>query len=122
MPSDMNGILCVFLCRLHKIVSYPFCINKQACTIEKRSLSTRPGVRSSLYPTPIETIAVDCIGRVVQLTTHTRAIYGVGLEDRIAALYPFEYCEKGSDKGGGGKSIVGGKRKGLGRYALVDAG
>ena len=84
----------------------------EACTIEKRSLSNRQGIRSSLHPIPIETVAVDCIGRVVQLTTqHTRAIYGVGLEDRVAALFPFEYCDKGGD----------GKRK-LGRYALVDAG
>ena len=59
------------------------------------------------------------MGRVVQLTTHTRAIHGVGLHDRVAALYPFQYCDRGSDSGGGSG---GGKRKGLGRYALVDAG
>lgn len=89
----------------------------EACTIERRSLSIRQGIRSSLHPTPIETVAVDCVGRVVQLTTHTRALYGIGLEDRVAALYPFEYFDKG-DQGDGGR---GGKRK-LGRYALVDAG
>lgn len=54
----------------------------------------------------------------MQLTTHARAVHGVGLGDRVAALYPFEYCDGGSDHG---CKIVG-KRKGLGRYALVDAG
>lgn len=89
----------------------------QACTIEKRSQSTRQGIRSSLNPTPIETISVDCIGRVVHLSnTHTRSTHNVALEDRIAALYPFEYC------GNGDVSGMIGKRKGLGRYALVDAG
>ncbi|KAL3779644.1 hypothetical protein HJC23_011443 [Cyclotella cryptica] len=91
-----------------------------ACTIEKRSLANRPGVRSSIHPTPIETIAVDCIGRVVQLTTHARAIHGVELEDRVAALYPFDYSDTSADKRGRRCGV--GKRKELGRYALVDAG
>ncbi|KAL7521099.1 hypothetical protein ACHAWX_005795 [Stephanocyclus meneghinianus] len=92
----------------------------EACTIERRSLANRPGVRSCIHPAPIETIAVDCVGRVVQLTTHARAIHGVALEDRVAALYPFDYAEKTGDKRGRRCGV--GQRKGLERYALVDAG
>lgn len=51
----------------------------------------------------------------MQLATHTRVKHGVGLEDRVAALYPFQYCDKGSEDNAS-------KRRGLGRYALVDAG
>ena len=72
----------------------------------------RPGVRcTESLPQGITTTGMDCIGRVVQLTTHARAIYGISIDDRVAALYPFEYNYGCKDKGRRNK-----------RYALVDAG
>lgn len=96
----------------------------QASTIDKRILMNRPGVRcvKDLPTTGIETTGVDCIGRVVQLTTHARAIYGVSLDDRVAGIYPFEYrCEEGGAGHGMGGGSSGGIRKVYNRYALVDA-
>jgi len=73
---------------------------------------TRPGVRcTESLPLGVETTGMDCIGRVVQLTTHARAIYGISIDDRVAAIYPFEYKDCYKDKG---------RRNN--RYALVDAG
>lgn len=75
----------------------------------------RPGVRcTESLPQGIETLGMDCIGRVVQLTTHARAVYGIGIDDRVAAIYPFEY------KDGYAKDKSSGRRNN--RYALVDAG
>lgn len=72
----------------------------------------RPGVRcTESLPQGVETTGMDCIGRVVQLTTHARAVYGISIDDRVAALYPFEYNDGYKDKG---------RRNN--RYALVDAG
>ena len=71
----------------------------------------RPGVRcTQSLPQGVETIAMDCIGRVVQLTTHARAIFGISIDDRVAAIYPFEYKDGYKDKGLRNN-----------RYALVDA-
>lgn len=73
---------------------------------------TRPGVRcTETLPQGVDTIGMDCIGRVVQLTTHARAIYGISIDDRVAAIYPFEYKDGCKYKG---------RRNN--RYALVDAG
>eukprot|EP01082_Thalassiosira_pseudonana_P008638 g7866.t1 g7866 contig26:437316-440350(-) len=96
----------------------------EASTIDKRTLMNRPGVRcvKDLPTTGIETTGVDCIGRVVQLTTHARAIYGVSLDDRVAGIYPFEYrCEEGGAGHGMGGGSSGGIRKVYNRYELLDA-
>jgi len=84
----------------------------EACTVDKRDLMVRPGVRcTESLQQGVETTGVDCIGRVVQLTTHARAVYGISIDDRVAAIYPFEYKDGYKDKG---------RRNN--RYALVDAG
>lgn len=53
----------------------------------------RPGVRCTgeSLPQGVTTIGMDCIGRVVQLTNHARAVYGISIDDRVAAIYPFDY-------------------------------
>eukprot|EP00569_Conticribra_weissflogii_P020523 CAMPEP_0171431158 /NCGR_PEP_ID=MMETSP0881-20121228/7062_1 /TAXON_ID=67004 /ORGANISM="Thalassiosira weissflogii, Strain CCMP1336" /LENGTH=938 /DNA_ID=CAMNT_0011951395 /DNA_START=110 /DNA_END=2923 /DNA_ORIENTATION=- len=83
----------------------------EASTVDRREFMIRPGVRcTETQPTQgVETTGVDCIGRVVQLTTDARAIYGVSIDDRVAALFPFEYKHQCS-------------RRRNQRYALVDAG
>lgn len=74
---------------------------------------TRPGVRcTQSLPRGITTTSMDCVGRVVQLTTHARAIHGISLDDRVAALYPFEYNSGPRDE----------KVRRNRQYALVDAG
>ncbi|KAL7536689.1 hypothetical protein ACHAXR_007337 [Thalassiosira sp. AJA248-18] len=84
----------------------------EASTVDRREFMTRPGVRcTESLPQGVETTGMDCIGRVVQLTTHARAIYGISIDDRVAAIYPFEYKDEYKDKG---------RRNN--RYALVDAG
>ncbi|KAL3800948.1 hypothetical protein ACHAW5_000826 [Stephanodiscus triporus] len=65
----------------------------KAFTVDKRDLMIRPGVRCTgeSLPQGVTTIGMDCIGRVVQLTNHARAVYGISIDDRIAAIYPFDY-------------------------------
>jgi len=88
----------------------------QASTVDRRDLMIRPGVRcTQSLPQGVETVSMDCIGRVVQLTTHARAIYGISIDDRIAAIYPFEYKD-------GYKEESKGLQKTSKRYALVDGG
>lgn len=72
----------------------------------------RPGVRCTdeSLPQGVTTIGMDCIGRVVQLTNHARAMYGISIDDRIAAIYPFDY---NTDEI---------RRNSKYSYALVDAG
>ena len=88
----------------------------------------RPGVRCARsHPAQgVETTGADCIGRVVQLTTHARAIYGVSIDDRVAALFPFEYTNECNGSGSGGVGGVGSNGGSSGRrnnrYSLVDAG
>jgi len=84
----------------------------QAYTVDKRDLMIRPGVRCTdeSHPLGVTTVGRDCIGRVVQLTNHARAIYGISVDDRIAAIYPFDY---NTDKI---------RRNTKYCYALVDAG
>ena len=49
----------------------------------------RSGVRcTQSLPQGITTTGQDCIGRVVQLTTHARAVYGISIDDRVAAVSP----------------------------------
>ena len=71
----------------------------------------RPGVRCTgdAEPQGVTTIGMDCIGHIVQLTNHARAIYGISVDDRVAAIYPFDY---NTDK----------LRSRNTKYALVDAG
>lgn len=77
----------------------------------------RPGVRcTESLPQGVETTGIDCVGRVVQVTTHARAIYDISVDDRVAAIYPFEYKD-----GNGSARARGGVRRNQ-RYALVDAG
>jgi NADPH:quinone reductase-like Zn-dependent oxidoreductase len=72
-------------------------IEIEASTVDKRDLMTRPGVRcASTLPIGVETTCLDCIGRVVQLSTHARAIHGIEVDDRVAAIYPFEYKDEKS--------------------------
>ncbi|KAL9183115.1 hypothetical protein ACHAXT_004902 [Thalassiosira profunda] len=83
----------------------------EASTVDRRDLLVRPGVRcTETLPQGVETVAADCIGRVVQTTTHARAVHGIAIDDRVAAICPFEYKD-GKGKGQRNK-----------RYALVDAG
>ena len=80
--------------------------------MDKRDFMVRPGVRCvESFPQGVETIGMDCIGRVVQVTTHARAIQGICIDDRVAAIYPFDYNDGCKDKGRRNKM-----------YALVDAG
>lgn len=80
--------------------------------MDRRAVMVRPGVRcNASLPQGVETIGLDCIGRVVKISTRARAVYGISTDDRIAALYPFEY------KAGRKKR---GRRNN--KYALVDAG
>jgi NADPH:quinone reductase-like Zn-dependent oxidoreductase len=73
-------------------------IEIEASTVDKRDLMTRPGVRcASTLPIGVETTCLDCIGRVVQLSTHARAIHGIEVDDRVAAIYPFEYKDEKSN-------------------------
>lgn len=73
-------------------------IEIEASTVDKRDLMTRPGVRcATSLPIGVETTCLDCIGRVVQLSTHARATYGIEVDDRIAAIYPFEYKDEKSN-------------------------
>ena len=73
-------------------------IEIEASTVDKRDLMTRPGVRCSVsLPVAVETTCLDCIGRVVQLSTHARAIHGIEVDDRVAAIYPFEYKDEKSN-------------------------
>lgn len=103
MIYDMHII---FFNYSHLLCSYPFtdilllnCFG-QASTVDRRDLMIRPGVRcTQSLPQGVETIAMDCIGRVVQLTTHARAIFGISIDDRVAAIYPFEYKDGYKDKG-----------------------
>ncbi len=87
-------------------------LHSQAYTVDKRDLMIRPGVRCTdeSQPLGVTTVGMDCIGRVVQLTNHARAIYGISVDDRIAAIYPFDY---NTDKI---------RRNTKYCYALVDAG
>ena len=82
----------------------------QAYTVDKKELMIRPGVRCTgdAEPQGVTTIGMDCIGRIVQLTNHARAVHGISVDDRIAAIYPFDY---NTDK----------LRRNT-KYALVDAG
>ncbi len=101
-------------------ISIPFsdtcCANNstfhQAYTVDKRDLMIRSGVRCTdeSLPQGVTTIGMDCIGRVVQLTNHARAMYGIAMDDRIAAIYPFDY------------KIDEIRRNSKYSYALVDAG
>ncbi|KAL7494772.1 hypothetical protein ACHAWT_003345 [Skeletonema menzelii] len=73
-------------------------IEIEASTVDKRDLMTRPGVRcATTFPIGVETTCLDCIGRVVQLSTHARAIHGIEVDDRVAAIYPFEYKDEKSN-------------------------
>lgn len=73
----------------------------------------RPGVRcAQSLPQGVQTVAMECIGHVVQLNTHARAIYGLSIDDRVAAIYPFLYNNGYNDK----------QRLRNKRYALVDGG
>ncbi|KAK1732311.1 zinc-binding dehydrogenase [Skeletonema marinoi] len=73
-------------------------IEIEASTVDKRDLMTRPGVRcATSLPIGVETTCLDCIGRVVQLSTHARAIHGIEVDDRVAAIYPFEYKDEKSN-------------------------
>ncbi|KAL7548440.1 hypothetical protein ACHAWF_011749 [Thalassiosira exigua] len=84
----------------------------EASTVDRRDCMVRPGVRcAESLPQGVETIGMDCIGRVVQVTTYVRAVYGISIDDRVAAIYPFDYKSGCKDKGQRNK-----------RYALVDAG
>ena len=61
----------------------------QAVTVDRRDLMVRSGVRcTQSLPQGITTTGQDCIGRVVQLTTHARAVYGISIDDRVAAVSP----------------------------------
>lgn len=73
-------------------------IEIEASTVDKRDLMNRPGVRcATSLPIGVETTCLDCIGRVVQLSTHARAIHGIEVDDRVAAIYPFEYKDEKSN-------------------------
>lgn len=78
--------------------------------MDKKELMIRPGVRCTgdAEPQGVTTIGMDCIGHIVQLTNHARAVYGISADDRVAAIYPFDY---NTDK----------LRRNT-KYALVDAG
>lgn len=79
----------------------------EASTVDKRDLMTRPGVRcAASLPVGVVTTSLDCIGRVVQLSTHARAIHGIEVDDRVAAIYPFMYKDEKSNNH---------------KYTLVDA-
>lgn len=70
----------------------------EASTVDKRDLMTRPGVRcAASLPVGVVTTSLDCIGRVVQLSTHARAIHGIEVDDRVAAIYPFMYEDEKSN-------------------------
>ena len=70
----------------------------EASTVDKRDLMTRPGVRcAASLPVGVVTTSLDCIGRVVQLSTHARAIHGIEVDDRVAAIYPFMYKDEKSN-------------------------
>ena len=82
-------------------------IEIEASTVDKRDVMTRPGVRcEASLPIAVETTYLDCIGRVVQLTTHASAAHGISIDDRVAAIYPFVYKDEKSNNH---------------QYALVDA-
>jgi NADPH:quinone reductase-like Zn-dependent oxidoreductase len=84
----------------------------KASTVDRRALMFRPGVRcNTSLPQGVETTGLDCIGRVVQISTRARAVYGFSIDDRIAAIYPFEYKAGHKERG---------RRNN--KYALVDAG
>lgn len=119
----------------------------EACTIESRHCMTRSGMRcgnnngkgggiattstttedkKQLFMMEVETTSVDCIGRVVQLATtdnnnnqepQSSRHHDIRINDRIAALYPFEYK---IDKSSSSLSRHGNYHHQ--RYALVDAG
>ena len=80
--------------------------------MDKKELMIRPGVRCTgdAEPLGVTTIGMDCIGHIVQLTNHARAVYGISVDDRVAAIYPFDYNT--DDR----------PRRRNTKYALVDAG
>jgi len=84
----------------------------KAYTVDKKELMIRPGVRCTgdAEPLGVTTIGMDCIGHIVQLTNHARAVYGISVDDRVAAIYPFDYNT--DDR----------PRRRNTKYALVDAG
>jgi NADPH:quinone reductase-like Zn-dependent oxidoreductase len=104
------AVLHVFFSSMYIYAHYY--ITYQAYTVDKRDLMIRPGVRCTdeSLPQGVTTIGMDCIGRVVQLTNHARAIYGISIDDRIAAIYPFDYNTDDI------------RRNSKHSYALVDAG
>lgn len=89
-----------------------FYLFPKAYTVDKKELMIRPGVRCTgdAEPLGVTTIGMDCIGHIVQLTNHARAVYGISVDDRVAAIYPFDYNT--DDR----------PRRRNTKYALVDAG
>lgn len=88
-------------------------IEIEASTVDRRDCMYRDGVRCcDSFPVGVQTQGMDCVGRVVQLTAHSRAIYGISIDDRVAGIYPFAYKDCTIDKTKNSSS----------RYVLLDAG
>ncbi len=97
---------------IHCLPNFYIMNDTKASTVDRRALMFRPGVRcNTSLPQGVTTTGLDCIGRVVQISTRARALHGISIDDRIAAIYPFEYKTGNKERG---------RRNN--KYALVDAG